>query len=253
MLVYDALLDKEIEQIDDENKLVLPLNRASPEFNRLYHEERMNKLGEILWRVDPTMETMRAITAKDAYGITYPIIYMKDSNVSLDDAFIVAHEIMHLVLNDEGKTLIIYGKNPEITDKLQTMLEDSIVDSILQNKYGFNALKQYEMDFEATRHVFVHPGKEPEEQLERIYLAIILSNTILKLRIIKERDNLKDLYAFLEGYKHLYPNVSIISDQILSIVDEVGGLESIEQKKSVFFKISEKYNLGDILTINPPK
>lgn len=83
-------------------------------------------------------------------------------------------------------------------------------------------------------------------------MAFNITNNILKWNIIADRDSSNEWFAFLEMYRSHYPNVSIISDQFLSIIEEVGGLESIEQKKSVFSKISEKYNLEDILTINPP-
>lgn len=51
MKVYDEIVGKDVEQID-ESCLVVNLKSSSPEFNLFYHEERMKKLGEILWRVD---------------------------------------------------------------------------------------------------------------------------------------------------------------------------------------------------------
>jgi hypothetical protein len=255
MQVHDEILGKNVEQVD-ENDVVLNLKRSSPEFNRFYHEERMAKLGEILWRVDPdagSLNKMKSITAKDDLGISYPIIYINNSHIPIDDAFVVAHEIMHLVLNKEERSLIVFGKNRVFTDAFQTMLEDPLVDYILQNQYEFDVLKQYRTDFDVTIKDFEHPTEEPKEPLARVYLALVLSKTLLKLRMIKERDEIKDVYAFIEGYRRLNPNVSIISDEILSIIDSVGGIETIEGKKSAFMEITEKYNLGGILTIDHPE
>lgn len=256
------VIRKDVEQVD-ENDIVRILKRSSREFDLFYHEERMEKLGEILWRIDPEIgpaNKMRSITVNDVYGISYPIIYMNDPNISIEDVFIVAHEIMHCVLTQEGKSLAIYGnickfanaeQGVKFASGFQTMLEDSVVDSILQNKYNFDALGQYLKDLDLNKKE--QWSEEPKEEAARIYMAFILANNIMKWNIINNRDSSNEWFAFLELYRSHYPHVSIISDQLLSIVDEVGGLESIGQKKSVFFKISEKYNLEDILTINSPE
>lgn len=154
MRVHDTVIGRDVEQVD-ETDMVRILKRSSREFDLFYHEERMKKLGEILWRIDPEIDPvckMRSITVKDVYGISYPIIYMNDPDISIEDVFIVAHEIMHCVLTQEGKSLAIFGIIDKFTtaehgrkfaSEFQTMLEDSVVDSILQNKYNFDALGQY--------------------------------------------------------------------------------------------------------------
>lgn len=255
------VIGKDVEQVD-ENDIVRILKRSSREFDLFYHEERMEKLGEILWRIDPEIgpaNKMRSITVKDVYGISYPIIYMNDPDISIEDVFIVAHEIMHCVLTQEGNSLTIYGnigkfinaeQGSRFVSQFQTMLEDSVVDTILQNKYNLNPLGQYLKSLDLNKKE--KWSEEPREKAAQIYMSFNITNNIMKWEIIKDRDSFHEWIAFLEMYRSHYPNVSEISNQILSIIDEVGGLESIEQKKSVFFKISEKYNLAEILTIDPP-
>ena len=260
MMVHDEIIGKDVEQVD-ENDIVRILKRSSREFDLFYHEERMEKLGMILWRVDPEIDPvnkMRSITVKDEFGISYPIIYMIDPDIPIEDVFIVAHEIMHCVLTQEGRSLTIFGKVDKFTSaengrkfvsEFQTMLEDSVVDSILQNKYNFDALRQYMKCLDLNKKETWL--EEPKEKAAQLYMAFNIINNILKWRIVKDKDTFNEWCAFLDIYRSYYPNVSIISDQILSIIDGVSGLESIEQKKAVFFKISEKYNLSEILTLTP--
>lgn len=261
MKVHDAIIGKDVEQVD-ENDIVRILKKSSREFDLFYHEERMKKLGEILWCIDPEIDPvnkMRSMTVKDVYDISYPIIYMNDPNISIEDVFIVAHEIMHCVLTQEGNSLAIYGNIGKFTNaeqgrkfvsEFQTMLEDSVVDSILQNKYNLSPLGQYLKSIDLNKKD--EWSEEPTEKAAQIYMSFNITNNIMKWKIIKDSDSSNKWFDFLDMYRRHYPNVSIISDQILSIIKEVGGLESIGQKKSVFSKISEKYNLEDILTINPP-
>lgn len=261
MQIYDPLLGYYVEQVD-EMDVVFNLIKSSNEFNYFYSTERMEKLGEVSWRIDPKIGPimkMRAITIKNQIGLNYPIIYMNNPYISIEDVFIVAHEIMHCVLTQEGNSLTIYGnmgkfinaeQGSRFVSQFQTMLEDSVVDTILQNKYNLNPLGQYLKSLDLNKKE--KWSEEPKEKAAQIYMSFNITNNIMKWEIIKDRDSFNEWIAFLEMYRSHYPNVLEISNQILSIIDEVGGLESIEQKKSVFFKITEKYNLEDILTINPP-
>ena len=261
MMVHDRIIGKDVEQVD-ETDVVRIFKKSSPEFDLFYHEERMKKLGMVLWRVDPEIDPankMRSITFKDEFGINYPIIYMNNPDIPIEDVFIVAHEIMHCVLTQEGRSLQIFAKADKFTSaengrkfasEFQTMLEDSAVDSILQNKYNFDALRQYMVGLDLSKKE--RRVGDPSERGAQIYMAFNITNNILKWQIIKDANSMNDWCAFLENYKINHPRVSEISDQILSIIEGVGGLDTVEQKKSVFLKISEKFNLSGILTISPP-
>jgi len=263
MQVYDTELRRYVEEVDEVD-VVFNLIKSSTQFKNFYYKARMEKLGKIIWRIDPEidpMSKMRTMTKTDAGGLNCPTIYIRDINIHNDDIFIVAHEIMHCVLTEEGKSLIIFGtvskfvnasKSRALASSLQTMLEDPVVDSILQSKCGFDAIKQYRTDLAAARKDFENTRAEPKEQLASLYMAFIISNNILKWRIVQDYNAVKEWHLFLDDFRRIYPNVSEISDAILAIIDEFGGLESIEQKKSIFSKISKKYNLEDILTIDPP-
>lgn len=251
MLVYDRVLKKDVEQVD-ETDVVLNLKRSSLEFNHFYHEERMNKLGEILWRIDPEIgpvSKMRSITAPDDFGILDTIIYMNDASISIEDLFIVAHEIMHCVLTKEGRSVVIFAKtigNRNLASCLQTMLEDPVVDSILQNKYKLDALSRYKNDLDLIKNVKC--VEEPKDRLVRLNMAFNITNNILKWETISDPGTLNDWRAFLGRYRVCNPNVSKISDDIISIIRET-GLGNAEKSRSAFQKIIEKYNLKDILFI----
>lgn len=253
MWVYDYDLKKTVEQIDEEDAIRL-LIKHSPEFKRFYNEERIEKLGSILWRIDLDLGSpcqMKSIT-KLACGINQPIIYVYSVPIPVEYAFIAAHEIMHCILTEEGKSPIILGRICELATGLQTMFEDPIVDRILQNSYGFDVLKQYKKDLEFQREEFKKEQIEPKEKRAQVYIAFHISKHRLRWNMIKDPNAINDWLALLEDYKHYYPNVFIISDDILAIMQETDGEEMIDKLKSSFQKITEKYGLKELLIIGSP-
>jgi hypothetical protein len=121
----------------DEDIVLGPILRKSEEFRQFHREERQKKVGWIQWIRDFDIPD-----GIEAYATTFEFsIHCRKSSMSPEDAYTMAHEIMHLIRYQENGLLEIGYAQPEyefLAVYLASMLEDPIVDSILQEKYNFD-------------------------------------------------------------------------------------------------------------------
>ncbi len=133
----------------DENVVLGPILRTSPEFANFYEKKRKINLGLIWWFRD--FDLLDGIIA--CAEVFEDAIYYGKSPTSLEDAQTMAHEIMHLVRYQKSGFLEIrhIPLAFELAPKLSSMLEDPIVDSILQKEYNFDLKIPYKYAIDYCR------------------------------------------------------------------------------------------------------
>jgi hypothetical protein len=253
VLVYDTYFKRLVEQVD-EIDAISDLRRSSKEFKKFYDKERVERLGDISWRLDPDFEVelrMRSHTRLIG-GLKYHIIYMEKTPLLLIDACVTAHEIMHLIRNEECASLVILSKNKypdaKLAMVLQSMFEDPIIDSILQNEYEFDVIAEYRTDLESDRVNLEMNHKEPDDEIEKLILAFQLSYFTLKWNMIVDKDALRDWSTFQGEIGKRYPNISEMSENIVSIVQKT-GVETTEKTKIASQEIIISCGLERILSV----
>ncbi|RQW78555.1 MAG: hypothetical protein EHM14_11655 [Methanothrix sp.] len=215
----------------DEVVALGPILRSFPEFNRFYNEERQKRIGFIRWFRDFEMPDGFSAYANN---LECAVHYGK-SPMSLEDAHIVAHEIMHLIRHQENDLLEIRYR-PEFFDlvfRLTNMLEDPIVELFLQKNYDFDLKISY---LSAINYCRKCVKKETNDELSRLINGVDLANYMLRWRLIDDVAAQNEWSSYLGWYKNLRPHSYEIADQIVRLVWIHGGAygaETIENQKKV--------------------
>jgi len=181
------------------------------------------------------------------------VIEIREYPISINDAFIIAHEIEHLVRARKNKPLRIRKRDypfvylPELLQALRNLLEDPVVDKILKEKYCFDLSNQYQKDVDFIRNKLERTSSsEPKDPLAKIVLMFRYSQKVLQLELVKNEDVFHKWIDYQLLFKSRYPLVSEMSDELLSIIREI-GLDTPKKQKALFNRIIEYYEIKDYL------
>jgi hypothetical protein len=228
----------------EEYSVLRVLREKSREF-QTFEEQEGEKVSPILWVRDISLEV--GVNAR-AYSKGY--ICIRRSPAHIEDAFIIAHEMMHLIRANEGNPLKIrvYDRGHiTLATKLMSMFEDPIVDSILQDKYGFKIVDQYKLDLKSAKEQ-IKGFPEPDDYILRVKSAVDFTGQALEWGLIKEDRDLVGWRDFRQRWlPRKRPITSKMSDEMIAIVQEVGGLDTLKKQKTIFEKIVEEYELQNVL------
>jgi len=236
------------------------------EFKSFYHNEwgTRKERGTIIdWEIDPTCSQYAIQGFSTGNNNTY--IRFRHLPSTLNDAFLAAHEMGHIIKYldkqyiqfDKAKTPIaqIY-KEEELIDmgaKLGSMLDDPLIDSFLQDNYGFDPAYFY------TRVVIPDVSKSLNSYGDSPYEwhifkeALFYSQFSLQCDAVKDVDALRECYQLKEQYRISRPKVARIGEELYSMSKENGYDDLIKQRR-LFKEIFNKYRiksikLSDILRI----
>lgn len=230
---------------DHECAVVGQIYRTNAEFKRFYKEEREKKLGVICWVLKLNLPNNKAACA---YSLPDTICY-KELPKSANDAHIIAHEIMHLIRYQETDILEIIPTSStyyELVGDLNSMLEDSIVEKILQNKYNFDLITSLwkTIDFNIK-----NLKKEDTDFVSRFKRGLNITNFMLLWGLITDQSALDEWYQHLEWIETKYPSSYKIAMEIKPVVDSI-GLGTIDQQREIVLKLIDMYKLGDMISIS---
>lgn len=259
MQIYDEDIGRYVDQIDE--MFIIPdLRKYSSEFKHFYNEERMKKLGEISWRLDNGLEDARMkSTTKLINNINFPIIYFKDFPISVEDVCIVAHEIMHCILVEEGRSINLHiedKSNKDLAGSLKTLIEDTIINPILQNDYKINLSKTFKKDIEFAKDLIEVRHDEPKDHLLLVQSAFNIATHMLRYdRNIDQNvdknidEDVMNCWDTIQvKIEEWYPTISKMSKDVVSIIQKK-GLDTPEKSKIACKKIIEECDINDIISI----
>jgi len=228
-------------------------------------EPRQEKGASIDWlEFDPTIDQY-AIQDYDA-TTGKPFVILQKAPETIDDAFLVAHEITHVIIDFDKQNLQI-KINPVIIKKfrddairdmsirLGSMFDDPRVDSFLMHKYNFDPDHFYAKVKlpDAKRHLT--PSSEGQFDLDKLNQAMFYSQTKLQCELVKNEEAGRE-WGELERLYHRYrPNVEIMGNELYSMSNDI-GYDTLEKQKLLFQSIIGKnymigggWKLGDALHI----
>lgn len=233
----------------DESVVVEDLLETCVEFKIFYKEERKKKLDVIHWFLYLNLPD-GVEAAADVFNNS---IYYKTPPESANDAHTIAHEIMHLVRYQEIGSLKTIPEKPneniiELIKVLNSMLEDSIVEKILQDNYNFNLLDMYKKDIEYREANF---KGESSDFVGRLRHGINITNHMLLWDLIADESALDEWHQHLKWIETNYPHGYKIATEIKPVVDSI-GLGTIDQQREIVLRLIDMYNLGDMISILEP-
>lgn len=220
------------------------LLETNAEFKIFYEEEFINKIGSIGWIYDSDMR--QGIMA--FYDAEENAIHYKNHPASIEDAYLMAHEIMHVIRDKELNMPVVkyndyrYG---DLAMSLKSLLEDQNVDRILRDKYNINLVPFY---MTAIDTVEGRSGEERKEKIFQVWNGFVLANTMLKWDLITDQGALRRWRDHLKWYRKRYPNNYRIGKNISKIIRAI-GLEDVEKHRDIAIKLIDKYDLKGILIV----
>lgn len=228
----------------DGEEILRHLLETNTEFKRFYDEIFKKKIGSIGWIYESNMPPGLAAY----YHAGEKAIHYKNYPVSIKDAYLMAHEIMHAVRDKEIDLLVVRCSAREyeyLGTSLKSLLEDQNVDRILKDQYNIDLLPCY---MASINYVEGRPGTEPKETIYRIWKGLVLANTMLKWDLITNQDALERWRDHLKWYRNQYPNVYRMGKNMAKIIRRM-GLADVEKHRDIAIKLIDKYDLNETLFV----
>jgi hypothetical protein len=236
------------------------------EFRRFCENEwkpRAEQGASIDWAIDSTLEHYALQDCDVTTG--KPFVVLQHLPETLDDAFLVAHEMVHVIIALDNQCLQIkinnviaqnYEANAilDMARRLGSMLDDPRVDSFLMHKYGFNPSHFYAKVKLSGAIKGLTPSSEGKFDLIRWNQAMFYSQTKSQCDLVKDDEEVAQKWEELENLYHLNrPSVERIGGELYSMAKET-GYDTPEEQKILFQKIVDNYkidgySLSDILSI----
>jgi hypothetical protein len=249
--------DQQVNEID-----VISRALHFSEFASFYKTKWEPRKFSMDWKINPSCP-MFAMQLFDKNKRPYILLQHLPDN--LDDAFLVAHEMMH-VINYFDKQYIEFKPMPfasnykeneikEMAAMLGSMLDDPLIDKILQDeKYGFNPASFYANVLIPDKNRSLDSYGDPPYEWHVFKKALTYSQFALQCDSISDVNVLDEWNKLKARYKVRRPKVTKIGEELYSMSTET-EYDSIEKQQRLFGKIFNKYRingvkLGDILNTN---
>ena len=229
------------------------------EFNRFYHGEYGPREGNlnIEWCISPTLHgswaesCVNLETGNDAIILgTFPVACS-----DYVTALLAAHEVLHIIRKIEMQSITIevnenYTEYADAAKNLNSMFEDYIVDSILQDRYGFDLDYFYaEVDLRRCTSLLRLPNIiEPTQKADVLRDVFLYACQSLKWDLIHNDRSRQKWHEYQVLFREKYPHIWPSGEELLSVVRE-SRLGTIEDKKDLFENIVNMYDVEDILYI----
>ncbi|MFZ3148151.1 MAG: hypothetical protein WA137_03835 [Methanothrix sp.] len=236
------------------------------EFKNFYHNEwvtRKKRGAIIVWEIDPACPQY-AIQGFSA-GSNNLYIRLRYIPRTLNDAFLAAHEVGHVIKYfdkqyiefDKAKTPIAQTyKDEELIEmgaKLGSMVDDPLIDSFLQDTYDFDPARFYIGVVIPDVNKSLNSYGDSPYEWHIFKEALFYSQFSLQCDAVKDVDSLRECYKLKEQYKISRPKGARIGEELYSMSKE-NGYDDLNKQRKLFSKIFNKYRikgakLGDILCI----
>lgn len=201
------------------------------EFANFYHNEWVPKNILTDLKIDPSCAMYGAAVFDKNKR---PCIVLRQLTESPNDIFLLAHEMCHVIKHVE-KQSIEFGKAPtlmaqaykeeEIFDmgnKLGSMLDDPLINSLLQDKYSFNPAHFYTSVFIPDTSRSLDSYGDPLYEWHIFKKALLYSQFALQLDSIKDTNALIEWDKLKEKYIIRRPNVSRIGEELYLMTNNYG-------------------------------
>lgn len=172
-----------------------------------------------------------------------------------NEAYIVAHEIMHVIRKFDGLELPIRSRKKsgimeDIISRIGSMFDDPLIDSILQDKYNLNPAFHYtEIDMPRSIEILKSFPTERQDDTSKILLLLYHASQLLLWDGIKDINALEKCREYQEFYRSTHPIMAKMGEELYSIVKE-NGYDTFDKQRRLFDIIANKYTIDGIKLSN---
>jgi len=234
----------------DEEYVLGELLKSSKVFRDFYETERGKIKKSVYWSsgepLPPGIDRMRESST------TEHRIFLRPIPASPEDAIGVAHELVHLIMDDEGFPVVVYQdlKFRNICATINSMLHDPIVNARLRD-HGFDILEHYE----SQKKEMVSYLKMNQDSLSDTstrtgwvfnFASILLEREVALRGQSKAKDSLP---AWLEAE---HPDISKEMQDLINLVSRI-GYDTPEKQHRLYDVIIQRYRLQRHLSVKTPR
>lgn len=239
------------EKIFPEEVVVNSLLTSSKEFKTFYENERRKIIKPFYWELDSALP--EGVVARNTMEIDTntgkQTIFIRIPRIppNLEDAFIIAHELEHLVLDAEGYVGVTYQdvKYESISAALSSMVIDLIVDSKIK-VYGFNLLEEFNREVKASKRNLKDFANAPTKRLGQLHWTFNYVGKLLYWQLISGNETEK--HEFHLWFEQRYPSIAEEAKNLLVLIKK-NGYDTPYKVKMLFKEIIQRYNLGNIMIV----
>jgi len=184
-----------------------------------------------------------------------PFIRLRKIPKTRDDAFLVAHEIEHIIrhfdkqyLEFAKSSVITKYKDEEIVDlsiRLGSFFDDPIVNSFLHDVYHFNPIHFYTKVKMPETVKSLNSSGDLVDDLTRLKRALFYSQCALEWDSIEDKVTLRKWRELKRLYQMKRPIVKRMGEELYSMAKE-DGYDTLEKQTALFDKIANKYTIDGI-------
>lgn len=230
-----------------EDIVVRELRRTSTEFRACYDSERPRIIGHVHWAHDPSLPKDGAKASVSNTGIL--VIRLSRIPPASEDAVIVAHELVHLVLTQQFPSVMAFEKHRAFGASLNSMLHDPLVEARLA-AYGFDTRQKFEEERRNDIRQLERISQSPSDRLTRLEWAFNYVQNMLDWKALQVRG--KDATnPFHPWFDSRYPDIAIEAKKLLALVERA-GFDTPEKMRRLLEEIIETYQLSAIVRMRIP-
>lgn len=257
-----------VDRYSEEDVLKQLIN-SSKEFQKFYEAEKGN-IGSIFWLksnkdIEVSLGFVKGQKAKYSRifnkNVTEKLIILEQIPPLLDDAILIAHEIGHDLIFNNGfpgvspnlKNVIENeerGARFRLTSALSSMIHDILCDSYLK-KYGFVYEKIYQAKIKGHLRNMRGFDERRVDTFDRLAWVFQYVLTNLQGSIIVDNPN-GELQKYNNFYEKRFPKIALEGQIILDLI-EIIGYDTPDNLEELYQEIFEKYNLKHICILLYPE
>jgi hypothetical protein len=233
-----------------DEKTILDEMLKFAEFEKFYLSEwepRRKRGFSVSWCINPSCNAFAAFDPSNRKCC----IQLKHHPKTSNDAFLVAHELMHAINDFDEQYLEIKingaiaqcyadGAIDHLAGLFGSLLDDPIVDRFLQNTYGFNPARYYiEVKIPDTLEKLTSFG-ESKHDLYRLENGLFYAQSALQWDSITDQDALIKWIECKTKYGEIRPIATVLGEELYSSANR-NGYDTLEKQKQCFNEIFNKY------------
>lgn len=220
----------------------------SSKFERFYKRQMRLLQRQPHFVLNESLQDCEAQVVTSATGS--PRIEVRPTLSQREAAHAIAHEITHLVLNQEGFPVVaLTPDHPDWEDcrgSLDAMLSDPLIERRLDD-YSFDQEDQSKRTLRQVRRAF----RKPPIQIVPKQRISWLVRLFQYVRIMLELSN-SSAEEFARSYKGRYPLIAEEGEQLLSLIRE-WGFQTPLQCLRILQNVLDRYELGSLMVILDPR
>jgi hypothetical protein len=237
-----------------EDHVIGKLLKSSDRFRAFYQAERQKIVGDVYWAHDTNMpkgiDYRNTVIVRAGVPIAR-VIRLRRVPATSEDAFKIAHELEHLVLDAEGfgsTHPIIPDRHPFfrshelLSSALNSMLIDPVVDSRLQG-HGFDLQADYEREVKEDICQLSRFTSPPSDRLDNTRWMF---NYVDKLLYWELLDTQSEHSVFQEWFDARFPQIASKGKKLFERIKRT-GYDTSEKQSRLFAEIIQRYRLNNIL------